>query len=326
MKKSTQEIVRRTRGRDTYVVDNTGDAVTETTNAGWDTVQSQITYTLGANLESLTLTGTANINGTGNAVGNTINGNGGDNLLSGGAGTDTLNGGAGADTLSGGADDDSLYGGAGNDTLDGGTGADYLQGDAGVDVMAGGAGDDYYVVDDSGDTVTENLNEGNDRVYSSATYALGANIEWLVLSGTDNINGTGNALNNLINGNSGNNTLDGGAGNDIINGWAGADTLMGGAGNDTYTVDNIGDVIIENLNAGEDFVSSTVSYTLSDNVENLSLSGQGNIGTGNAQNNSINGYNAIGGNGTLRRQIYAAIINDGKAANDAATQAWRVAA
>lgn len=67
---------------------------------------------------------------------------------------------------------------------------------------------------------------------------------------------------------------------------------MGGAGNDTYTVDNIGDVIIENLNAGEDFVSSSVSYTLSDNVEHLFLDGQGSVGTGNAQNNNINGYNA----------------------------------
>ena len=49
-------------GNDTYIVDNTGDVTTESANAGLDTVQSSITWILGANLENLTLTGTAAIN------------------------------------------------------------------------------------------------------------------------------------------------------------------------------------------------------------------------------------------------------------------------
>ncbi|MCE3006408.1 MAG: hypothetical protein LW853_06210, partial [Rickettsiales bacterium] len=82
-------------GDDTYVVDATGDTITEAANEGTDTVQSSVTYVLGANLESLILTGTAAINGTGNTGANVLTGNAGANLLSGGDGDDTLSGGAG---------------------------------------------------------------------------------------------------------------------------------------------------------------------------------------------------------------------------------------
>ena len=74
-------------GDDTYVVDNPGDVVTEAPNQGTDTVQSSISYTLGANVENLTLTGSGAINGTGNALNNVIFGNIGSNFLTGGAGT-----------------------------------------------------------------------------------------------------------------------------------------------------------------------------------------------------------------------------------------------
>jgi subtilisin family serine protease len=183
-------------GDDTYVVDNAGDKVVELLGEGADTVKSSVTFTLSANVETLVLTGSANINGTGNELANGLTGNGGANLLSGGDGADRLDGAAGADT------------------------------------MVGGAGSDTYVVDNVGDVVTELAGEGGDRVYSSVSYTLGANVERLYLSGSAALNGTGNAMANVLTGNGGANHLNGLAGDDIINAGAGADTLDGGAGAD----------------------------------------------------------------------------------------------
>ena len=185
-------------GNDIYIIDNTGDIVTELAGEGTDTIQSAITYTLGANVENLTLIGGSAINGTGNAQSNVLLGNSANNILSGGAGNDTLNGGAGADT------------------------------------MLGGLGNDTYVVDVSTDVITENANEGTDTVQSSITHTLGTNVENLYLSGTTAINGTGNILNNVLVGNTGANTLSGGAGNDTLYGGLGNDILSGGAGNDVF--------------------------------------------------------------------------------------------
>ncbi|NLW35941.1 MAG: hypothetical protein GXY80_10745, partial [Syntrophorhabdus aromaticivorans] len=105
---------------------------------------------------------------------------------------------------------------------------------------------DTYSVDNAGDVVTENAGEGTDTVQSSRTYTLGANVENLTLTGTSTINGTGNALDNVLTGNSANNTLSGADGNDVLYGNAGNDTLNGGAGNDTYTF---------SLNGGNDTVT-----------------------------------------------------------------------
>jgi len=275
-------------GNDTYVVDNIGDIVTEGLNAGTDLVQSGITYTLTDNVENLTLTGTDVINGKGNTLNNIINGNVAANVLDGGAGAD------------------SLYAGAGDDTLLGGTGNDILDGGAGADAMSGGLNDDTYVVDNIGDLVIENLNEGTDLVQSSIIYTLTDNVENLTLTGTANIDGTGNALDNIILGNSGSNTLTGLEGNDTLNGGAGADTMLGGIGNDTYVVDNAGDIVTENLDEGIDLVQSSISYTLTDNVENLSLTGTASInGTGNTLDNVIVGntgnniLSGLDGNDTL---------------------------
>ncbi|RAR78199.1 hemolysin type calcium-binding protein, partial [Paracidovorax anthurii] len=106
-------------GDDTYIVDNTGDRVVESANAGTDTVMSSVTYTLAANVENLVLTGSGAINGTGNGLDNRLTGNAGANVLTGGAGADYLDGGAGTDTLVGGLGNDTywLARGHGTDTI-----------------------------------------------------------------------------------------------------------------------------------------------------------------------------------------------------------------
>jgi Ca2+-binding RTX toxin-like protein len=104
-----------------YIVDNASDLIAETLNGGIDTVRSSVSYILPANVENLTLSGSAAINGTGNALANTITGNGAANIL---------NGAAGADRLIGGGGNDRLIGGLGNDTLSGGLGADIFRFDA----------------------------------------------------------------------------------------------------------------------------------------------------------------------------------------------------
>ncbi|MFN6230409.1 MAG: beta strand repeat-containing protein, partial [Dolichospermum sp.] len=190
-------------------------------------------------------------------------------------------------------------GNAGNNVITGNSGNNTLDGGAGTDTLIGGLGDDIYVVDSTTDTITENANEGTDTIQSSATYTIATNVENLTLTGTAAINGTGNALNNVITGNSANNTLDGGLGNDA---------LIGGLGNDIYIVDSTTDTVTENVNAGTDTIQSTVTYTITAaNVENLTLTGTAAInGTGSTGNNVITGN---GANNTL----------DGGAGNDILT-------
>ena len=140
--------------------------------------------------------------------------------------------------LQGGAD----LQGYGNDLankLYGNAGSNLLDGRAGADAMFGGAGNDVYFVDDAGDLVFENLNEGTDAVFATVNQTLSANVETLVLQGSGNLTGTGNALDNKLYGNTGDNTLDGGAG---------VDRLTGGTGNDTFVFSAgqaDGDIIVD---------------------------------------------------------------------------------
>ncbi|GAA4340253.1 hypothetical protein GCM10023165_20100 [Variovorax defluvii] len=158
----------------------------------------------------------------------------------GGSGLDTLRnienlaGSRHDDTLTGNALANVLHGGQGHDTLIGGAGKDTLIGGAGVDLLQGGQDNDVYYVDDSADVVTELPGEGTDLVQSAVSYTLPDNVENLTLTGTQRIDATGNALNNLLTGNAADNILSGGAGHDRLSGGAGNDTLIGGAGKDTY--------------------------------------------------------------------------------------------
>jgi Ca2+-binding RTX toxin-like protein len=86
-------------GDDTYVVDHAGDVVDETGGSGIDTIETTISYTLGADFENLVLRGSTAFSGTGNDLANVITGNGADNTLIGLGGGDTLSGRSGADTF-----------------------------------------------------------------------------------------------------------------------------------------------------------------------------------------------------------------------------------
>ena len=215
-------------GNDSYFVENSKDVVTENSNQGTDLVSSRLTYTLPANVENLTLTGTAAINGTGNDLNNTLTGNNAANELNGQAGNDQLNG------------------GGGNDTLIGWSGAD---------AMSGGPGNDGYFVENAGDVVTENLNQGTDLVNSRLTYTLPANVENLTLTGAAAVNGTGNGQANIIIGNTAANQLRGMAGNDILDGGLGNNVLTGGTGNDFFRFTSNGHVdTVADYNVANDTV------------------------------------------------------------------------
>ena len=213
-------------------------------------------------------------------------------------------GGAGLDTLT---NIDNLIGSDYNDNLTGNSQNNGLDGGAGADILAGGLGDDEYVVDRTNDIVTEKFNGGTDVVNSSATYKLSTNVENLTLIGALAINGTGNNSSNLITGN---------AAINMLNGGAGADTLVGALGDDIYVIDNVGDIIIEQLGEGTDRVNSNASYTLSANVENLTLTGTSVIhGTGNDLRNTIVGNSA---DNQLRGEAGNDILN-GAAGNNILT-------
>jgi Ca2+-binding RTX toxin-like protein len=180
-----------------------------------------------------------------------------------------------SDSLSGFGGDDRLYGLRGNDDLDGGEGAD---------LMSGRVGDDIYWVDNPGDRVAERRGEGFfDQVRSTVSYALNRNVEHLVLLGTADIDGLGNAAENILIGNAGANRL---------NGRGGYDRMEGGKGNDIYVVDDDGgpfDEVVEYAGEGVDTVRLALPgiYHLPDNVENLIISDRSSAIRHNVDGNNL---------------------------------------
>jgi Ca2+-binding RTX toxin-like protein len=249
-------------GNDTYFVDDPSDSCFEVANEGNDSVFSTSNYGLAADVENLILQGNADLQAYGNNQANVIYGNAGNNLINAAGGIDLMVGGAGDDTyfvddpsdscfelanegndavfafcnyglaadvetlVLQGSGDFQGYGSNQANTLYGNAGNNLLNGAGGADIMLGGAGSDTYFVDNAGDVVFENANEGTDAVFASVDYALTANVEALVLQGAGNLSGTGNALSNSIFGNSRDNTLDGGLGTDALTGNAGNDAFV----------------------------------------------------------------------------------------------------
>lgn len=210
-------------GDDTYEVDHASDQVIEAADEGRDRVVTAfLRYTLGDNVEDLTMTTFVGAKGTGNALANEIDGGDGDDLLSGLDGDDTLIG----------AQADRLEGGKGSDT--------YRVSSVDVVVREG----------------REATPDNNDTVVASVDWRLGANVESLVLvdgalrgrgNSGDNVL-TGNALANNLVGVNGADRIDGGGGDDTLLGGKQADTLIGGTGADRLEGDEGDDI----LDGGDD--------------------------------------------------------------------------
>jgi Ca2+-binding RTX toxin-like protein len=259
-------------GNDVYYVDDAGDQVTENPGEGNDVVFSIAHLRLTANVETLVLQGSFDLQGYGNSLPNTLFGNVGINLLDGDAGADVMAGGDGNDVYivdnaadqvreNAGEGSDAVfatadfrlpanvetlvlqgsaglqgYGNGQANTIYGNSGNNLLDGGSGADTMLGGLGNDTYFVDDGSDQIVENANEGTDAVFATVDFTLSANVETLVLQGAANLSGTGNALANAIFGNAGDNVLDGQGDADVLTGNAGNDTFVfnvGQAGGDT---------------------------------------------------------------------------------------------
>ena len=306
-------------GDTTFVVQNSTDVIqAQATGSNTNTIVASTSYVLPTNVQNLTLTGAANLTGTGNDLANTLTANSGNDTLIAGSGIATLIGGAGNDTFVINNINDVVQAqltGSNTNTIVSsvntvapsnvqnlqltadnlvGTGSDMsgvLEADGSNDTLVSGTGitamngygeNETFLVNNSADVV---LGSNSDTVLSSVDYSLAnnaQNLRNLVLTGTANLTATGNNLGDVITSNDGN------------------DTLIAGTGVDTFIINNAADQI--QLQAYSpyyaDTVQSTVSYTLTTQIYNFELLGSADLsaGTGNFSGITLTG-NA--GNDTL---------------------------
>jgi Ca2+-binding RTX toxin-like protein len=279
-------------GNDIYYVDNAGDVVLENPGEGIDEVRTTLAaYTLPANVETLTYTGTA---------GATLRGNALDNLITGGPAADRidLSDGGHDHAVGGGGYDVFVFGGAydSGDVVEGGAGIDevHIQGAYGTITL----GANLIGVESVGFYGHANPAEGNPGAapynYSVVVGAVTSDENMfyvgaaLAANETFTVDASGASMRVGLTGGDGNDVLKGSVYDDWIYGGLGADTMTGGAGGDVYTVDNVGDVIVEKPGEGEDTVSvSLATYTLPDNVEDIIGFNIDQHLTGNAADNKI---------------------------------------
>lgn len=257
-------------GNDTYRVDAAGDRIID--SAGTDLVESLVAWTLGRDLENLTLlAGAGAVNATGNDLPNVLTGNDSANAVRGLGGSDTM------------------------------------RGNGGTDTFYGGSGDDTYADVNPEDVVVESASGGNDHVYAFAVdYTLPANVENLTLGDPDlgingpGVFGRGNALHNGIGGNGrpnvlygygGDDNLAGGLDLDLTDPFFDDDTMIGGTGNDLYEVDSPDDLVLELAGEGNDLIEARISFSLPAWVEDLTLLADATAvnGLGNDLSNRIIG-------------------------------------
>ena len=175
-------------------------------------------------------------------------------------------------TIAAGTVIENAVGGTGNDSIRGNAANNLLDGGSGDDTLLGGDGDDRYVVDSTSDVVTESSGEGNDLIQTYVSYTLPNHTENIQILGGSARTATGNSLNNILTGN------------------AASSTLAGEGGNDTYIISNANNVITESSGEGTDLIQTSVSYTLPNHTENITLVGpRGITATGNSLNNILTG-------------------------------------
>ena len=327
-------------GNDIYVIEDATDLLVEGASAGTDTIRSSISYSLSANFENLTLTGTATANGSGNGLDNTLIGNVAANILKGGGGNDIIEGGGGGDRLEGGAGDDIYIGdgliveaaGQGLDEvrtassshklaenvenltgaaamgqkLVGNRLANVIKGGAGSDTLNGGTGADTLIGGAGNDVyVVDHVLDLVTEALASGTDTVESSASFTLRANVENLTLTGTSAINA-GGNALANLLIGNSAANVLNGGAGADTMRGGGGNDVYIVDSAGDAVFETVESGGvDLVESKVSFALGKHLENLALTGGGAVsGTGNDLANTMvgnKGANSLSGGGGADR-------------------------